>query len=166
MNNMKYDMRAFRYFVDMDGVLVDFDKAKYKHKYDFANDEDMWKAIDNHQNWFRHLEPMPDFAKLWSFFEDEKLDDRITILTAIPRKAQLETAAADKREWIKKYIGDHIPVITCYGIEKQKYSGHAHILIDDYARNIGQWIRHGGIGVLHKDAESTITLLKAFESGN
>jgi hypothetical protein len=41
--------------------------------------------------------------------------------------------------------------------------GPCGILIDDNGRNIGQWLRRGGIGILHKNTESTIEVLEALE---
>lgn len=156
----KFDkLRNFDFYLDLDGVMVDFDKRKYQMKMHYANDNEMWAEIDKHPHWFLSLEAMPDAMELWKFLEPYQP----TILTAIPRTAQKEHAADDKREWVKRNLSSTVKVITCYGIEKQLYSHPRGILIDDMGRNIGQWINKGGIGVLHKNAEQTIALLKELQ---
>ena len=47
-----------------------------------------------------------------------------------------------------------------YSNNKRKYAGPNCILIDDRDRNIEQWISSGGIGILHKDYDTTISELE------
>jgi len=148
-------------YLDLDGVMVDFDKHKYRIKNHFDSDAEMWAEINKVPHWFLNLDPMPDAFVLWNFLKQYK----VTILTAIPRTAQKEHAADDKREWVHRYLGEDVPVITCYGIEKQEYAvrGYRSVLIDDTGRNVGQWVRRGGTGILHRDAENTIAFLKELQ---
>lgn len=139
-------------YCDLDGVIVDFDKEKQKIKFD--NDDQMWKEIEKDPDWFAKLSPMADYLELWDYIKQYNP----IILTALPRKSTKLNADSNKRDWVKRYLGD-VPVITCYAVEKQKYAP-GNILIDDTGRNIGQWIKQGGIGILHKNAKQTNKVLK------
>ena len=155
---MTTKLLTFKFYLDLDGVMVDFDKHKYRLKNHFESDREMWEEVNKVPHWFLNLDPMPDAFELWEFLEPYNP----TILTAIPRTAQKEHAAEDKRQWVKNHLGDNVNVITCYGIEKQLHANPSAILIDDSGRNIGQWINKGGIGILHRDAFNTISALKEF----
>ena len=39
-------------------------------------------------------------------------------------------------------------------------NGNANLLIDDYEKNVQEWERAGGIGILHKNGPNTIRELK------
>jgi FMN phosphatase YigB (HAD superfamily) len=146
-------------FLDLDGVLADFDKARNAVVDESATDEEMWKVLDQIPNWFLTLELMPKARKLWDYC-NLHWPGEVSILTALPKRAQKETAARDKRKWVKKHFGSVVPVITCYRIDKQKWAGERHILIDDSGVNIGQWIKAGGKGILHHNVDETIAVLK------
>jgi hypothetical protein len=150
-----------KFYLDMDGVLCNFDKKRIElgiTSYDFGPEG--WEILDKIPHLFYHLEPMPDAFELWEYLKPLNP----TILTAIPKKAQLEHAASDKRLWIAKHLGGDVPVITCYGEEKQNYADREAVLIDDFGRNIGQWIKRGGIGVLHTDTRTTLQILNELPS--
>jgi hypothetical protein len=144
----------------MDGVLVDFDKRCRQLEIPMVNgwakDEVLWPTVEKIDHFFLHLEPREDYLELWDRIE--RLNP--TILTAVPKWAQKLHAAKDKREWIASYLGPDVPVITCLGVEKQNYcKSKMDILIDDFGRNIGQWINKGGIGILHHNAHQTNLVL-------
>ncbi|MBP8946560.1 MAG: hypothetical protein KBG18_03475, partial [Bacteroidales bacterium] len=46
--------------------------------------------------------------------------------------------------------------------EKQNFSAHDHILIDDMKKNIEEWTQRGGIGILHTSTKQTINELQKF----
>lgn len=153
-------------YLDLDGVMVDFDKSKERFK--FRSDKEMWTHIKSIPHWFLTLDPMPDFKLLWDYLQG-KYD--VTILTAVPKMLP-EEAAADKRAWVMNYLGKDVKIITCFGAEKQEYAQtrytdvdwpDSNILVDDTGRNIGQWINKGGIGVLHRDAQTSIDILKELQ---
>jgi hypothetical protein len=52
-------------------------------------------------------------------------------------------------------------------IEKKKYAwaDENSILIDDSQKGIDMWIKAGGIGIIHKDYETTITCINEILNG-
>lgn len=51
----------------------------------------------------------------------------------------------------KKYLGCDVKVNLCYRCEKKKFcKGIGYILIDDYKKNINEWLDAGGTGVLYR----------------
>ena len=47
--------------------------------------------------------------------------------------------------------------------DKQKFAvdkGNPNVLIDDHSKNVDEWKKAGGIGILHKDIGTTIRQLQ------
>lgn len=105
-------------YVDMDGVLVDFESGVQKAEPDLL--ENYKGQYDNIPHIFSWMDPMPGgleaFKKL-----SEKYD--MYILTTAPWRN--ETALHDKLEWLKKHLGDLIR-------KKVIFSHHKELLIGDY----------------------------------
>lgn len=171
-----------RIYLDMDGVLADFDaglralgikpnQATNKSRSHMTPDEIVLKdkvydAILA-QPFFNTLPLMRDAQVLWDFcapFEP-------VILTAAPsRESGFEKAAREKREWIEEHFGP-IPderFICTNSSKKRNYVGHLpgeyQVLIDDRPSNVHGWREAGGLGILHLSAESSIGLLETFFS--
>jgi 5'(3')-deoxyribonucleotidase len=144
--------------IDLDGVLTDFQKqlAKLLDKpldrdWDFGNDPKIWKKIDDAgEEFWKNMPWMPDGQELWNAVKKYKP----TILTAPSRHP---SSTAGKKVWLKENLPD-VP----YTIDKKKqdYAKDGYILIDDREKNIKKWEDAGGIGILHKDAKSTIKKLE------
>lgn len=105
-------------YVDMDGVLVDFESGVQKAEPDLL---ECYKGqYDNIPHIFSWMDPMPGgleaFKKL-----SEKYD--MYILTTAPWRN--ETALHDKLEWLKEHLGDLIR-------KKVIFSHHKELLIGDY----------------------------------
>ena len=64
-----------------------------------------------------------------------------------------------KRIWRKRNLPS-TKLILAYAANKQNYADPNSILIDDRKSNIDQWVKAGGIGILHTDTASTIEKLK------
>lgn len=161
-------------YVDLDGVLADFDRdveeltgkspAEWKKKDGLDNlpqhshdDSAMWEAIHKHKDFYRNLKKMPDADELWDYV----LKYEPNILTAIPRRTSVPDAEEHKREWVKEHLGKHVPFfIGPYSKNKQRFSKKGYILIDDRPSNIEEWEEKGGTGILHTSAEKTIKKLK------
>lgn len=147
-------------FCDMDGVLVDFDdsfKAKYgEYPYNLPRQQ-LWDLVLDTPEYWVNLPPKADAAKLIDFLNTTQFE----ILTGLPQHG-FDKADREKRQWIKKHIGDHINVICCLSKDKQNYLRGKDILIDDRENNIKNWEACGGIGILHKSADDTIKQLKKY----
>ena len=113
MNNKKQII-----YVDMDGVLVDFESGIEQA------DSNLLKSYqgqyDNVPHIFSWMKPMPGgieaFKKL-----NEKYD--MYILTTAPWRN--ETALQDKKDWLNKHLGDIIK-------KKVIFSHHKELLMGDY----------------------------------
>lgn len=150
-------------FLDMDGVLADFDKRKAEVFGTLdVDDRVLWPYIrKNHPNWFRELDPMIDMPLLWQFCKPHKP----IILTACSRTGAGEGAlyrtVQNKIDWIHGHLGDDVPVIVCMRTHKKDYASADAILVDDHEDNVKQFSLHGGIGILHKSAAMSIVALES-----
>jgi len=161
---LETDIGAYKIYCDLDGVLSDFEKQfylisngitaeNYKKLYGAKS---FWNLInDSGTNFWSTMPLMTDAMKLWNYIKPFNP----TILTAAPLKEQ--DAADGKPLWVKNHLGD-VPVIVTSARKKKEHAAPNHILIDDTVRNIEEWISAGGIGILHKDADSTIKQLESY----
>ena len=115
-------------FVDMDGVLADFDRH---HETVFgwhpnkADDNVDWGAVRAVKDFFAEIPPMADLPQLWA-----RIDATSPIvLTGVPQL--VEEAADNKRAWVAKNLGAHIEVRCCLSGEKHQHAKPGDILIDD-----------------------------------
>ena len=114
-----------RIFVDMDGVLAKWNK-------DASFEETLEKG------YFLNREPQENMI---SAIRDLSKCFDITILTSVYPEG---TAIEEKKEWLKQYGLDHIPVVFVpYGHRKRDYielrDDEALFLIDDYTKNLIEW---------------------------
>lgn len=145
-------------FVDLDGVLTDFEKKlaetlgkKLDREWDFGNDPKVWAKIDDAgEEFWVTMEWMPDGHELWDYIKDFKP----TVLTAPSRHS---SSKSGKKKWLKENLPG-VPAII--DGDKEKYAKDGYILIDDREKNIKKWEEAGGVGILHKDTKSTIKKLK------
>jgi 5'(3')-deoxyribonucleotidase len=156
--------KPWRFFLDMDDVLVDLDKI-FQQVWPGIKQEDEWEWQDIHAvrpNMYREAPPMADMEQLLDYIGINQA--RTYILTAIPRRWNWPNVTKHKREWINEhlsFIPDERIRFGPYAEDKQFHcTGQYDILIDDKLRNIEQWNAKGGIGVLHKNAANTINQLR------
>jgi hypothetical protein len=150
-------------FLDMDGVLADFDKGACEilgtdnhYKYEFVHGpEVLWDRINSKPDFFLSLDPLPDADLLLEALQGI----RTVVLTALP-KTNTESVRAQKERWVREWISDEIPVITCFTKDKPNYCTPGSVLVDDRAINKKAWERAGGHYVIHTDALSSIRQLK------
>lgn len=141
-------------FVDMDGVLADFDRH---HEEIFgtrpnkkADDVD-WKRVKEHENFYAGIPPMEDMRILWAYVKRFSP----TVLTGIPSSLR-EEAEANKKAWIAAHLGKDVPVICCPSREKSRWGSAGDILIDDWEKHKELWIRMGGVWITHTSAVNSI----------
>ena len=160
------EKNEYKLFVDMDGVLCDWEKAfvelgpeitkglegqEYEDKY--GRDE-LWKIISDQGRleFWSEMPWMKDGKDLWNYVK--KFNP--TILTT---PAHNDYSEKGKRIWVARELGSNVPVIM--EKEKWKHADNKSILIDDYDKKINDWKQKGkGIGILHTSAVKTIQELK------
>ncbi len=157
-------------YVDMDGVLADFDKGFYDIsggiESNKVSDSELWSIIDAYgkSKFFSELPWMVDGKELWSFVIQNFLN--VKILSALGKTDKVDKlTSTGKREW----LSHNIPSLTEDDIilvdnkhQKKRWSKPGDIIIDDTEIVIQEWNKKGGIGILHKTAAETINILKRY----
>ncbi|PGH53877.1 hypothetical protein CRT60_28990 [Azospirillum palustre] len=142
-------------FLDLDGVLADFDRGVVavtgKRPEQLAMKE-MWRALSRHADFFGTLEFMHDAQELWSFCAPH----RPTILTGLPLGSW---APEQKTRWVARMLGADVPVITCMARDKARYATPDAILVDDRDKAREPWEAAGGRFILHRTAADSIAEL-------
>ncbi|AHC15021.1 hypothetical protein L21SP2_1636 [Salinispira pacifica] len=147
-------------FVDLDGVLVDFDRGvkevtgKLPHE---LSPREMWPRLAKSGDFYNRLHWMPDGRQLW----DELKHMNPVILTGLPMG---NWAEAQKRSWCARELGEDVEVITCMSREKAKKARERAgtripVLIDDRLRLKEAWEEMGGIFIHHTDAVKSLRQL-------
>jgi hypothetical protein len=150
-------------FVDMDGVLADFDsgyEAAFGVRPSIHADNVDWELVRARKHFYLGLPPMPDFQELWSFIAPL----RPVVLTGVP--LSVVEASDNKRLWARRWLGD-TEIRTCRSSEKYLHAKPGDILIDDWEKYKKKWIKAGGIWITHTSATNTITeLTKRLNDGD
>ena len=153
-------------YLDMDGVIADFDK-RYKELYKIApKDADTYKTFDKFfttfiaDRQFATLDLMPDAMMLINYLRSLSIPTEILSSTS-SEKRDVEIRK-QKTEWLHNH-NIEFPINLVPGKRlKKDFSNANSILIDDTPVNIDQWRREGGVGILHTDTISTLGILKMY----
>jgi hypothetical protein len=146
-------------FVDMDGVLADFD-AGYELQFGIrpskADDNVDWSMVRRTEGFYCNLPPMPDFEMLWAGL----IPFSPIILTGVP--SSVEEATDNKRAWVRKHIGPDQRMIACPSKDKSLHILRpGDVLIDDWEKYRSLWIERGGRWITHVSAEASLNELAA-----
>jgi hypothetical protein len=153
-------------YVDMDGVIADFSK-RYKEKFKVTPEETrsnkefggyFEKFINDRE--FQTLDMMWDTFMLLGFLNDLPIEKQILSSTARPDSH--ERIAPQKQKWLDFHRIDYKANFVPGKSLKYKFATPHSIIIDDTKSVIDDWNKAGGIGILHKNAESTIAMLKKY----
>ena len=155
------EQKTYKIYSDMDGVLVDFNErfkrfsdgilpTEYEQK--FGKDK-FWELIDGTGvRFWVGMDWMSDGKQLWNYIKEYNP----TLLSSPSRS---NYSRMGKRIWRKRNLPS-TKLILARAANKQNYADPDSILIDDRESNVDQWIKAGGIGILHTDTASTINKLK------
>ena len=151
-------------YLDMDGVLSDFEKqfGDLYGKTALKNrDRKLWTEqwpdfIENKQ--FEELPKFPGCDELLEFVR--KFPVEIEILTSSGGVKFHEQVKEQKKVWLKKYGIGYKPHVVPGRRHKKEYATPETILIDDTEDVIDSFNKAGGIGILHKDVKETIKRLE------
>jgi len=152
-------------YCDLDGVLTDFDgrfiELFGKHPKEIINaygHSSFWASITSHaKDFWCGIQWKSDGKELWQYISPYNP----IILSSVPT-SMAKIATECKEQWIKKELGLNVEYYLTTRKEKQNFSAHDHILIDDMKKNIEEWTQRGGIGVLHTSTKQTINELQKF----
>lgn len=163
-------------FLDLDGVIVDFDAGVIAAGVEPApfsapsrSRSAMWQALARVPAFFSRLPWMEGGAELWRLAEPYQP----TIVTGLPLG---EWAAPQKRVWCARELGAHVRVITCMAREKAHFAGEVvggvlgsnldgAVLVDDNADARVPWEAAGGRFIHHTDIARTLRELRAVGFG-
>lgn len=170
---MKFNKSKNTIFLDLDGVLADFNAfvfANMGRTFDHQSgpsDRAMWDYLKSVDRMYYQLPPTTYAKKLWD--AANAVGCKVKILSAIPRRVSMPTAESDKKEWLNKhadiFTGEIDFNIGPYSRDKWKHCKPGDILIDDRKDNILDWTTNGrGTGILHThdNVDSTIEILQEF----
>lgn len=146
-------------FLDMDGVLADFDKGVIQvlgatpEQYRTARGGNaFWRDLNlAAPNFYAHLPLMPHAQELVATL----LRYTPIVLTGAHFKTDPDRLAVeDKRHWLRKYFPVLAPtMIGCKSEEKYLHMRQeGDILVDDRTKYAHLWTQAGGRFVLHTDA--------------
>lgn len=145
-------MSNYRFFFDMDGFVVDFDR-QFQKSMPGVKEEDDWKWEDLHKldpNIYLIAPRLNEGFKVLRYLDSKGHEDW-HILTAIPKRWNWPDVTTHKRAWVNRNI-PNIPDDKIrfgpYAQDKQYHcTGQFDVLIDDKIRNIDQWEAMGGTGI-------------------
>jgi hypothetical protein len=158
-------MKVSKIYVDMDGVLCDFEK-RYKELYGDIKDRDRRSTFrPNFSNFietgqFATLEPMSDFLTLKEFLDS--IDVTKEILSSTAYEETYDTISNQKMNWLNEYGVTWKPNFVPGKRHKYKYATPDALIIDDTLSVIQDWHKAGGFAIWHNNALSTITQLKMY----
>ena len=157
----------YKIYVDMDGVVADFDKrfrdlsGMNPSDYEAKNGKNaFWDFIDVEHKlaFWVGIPPMQDAQSLIDYVSKHNYE----MLTAPSiKKESLMGKGLWIRNWTNKGLFPSKPKVNYRAAkEKHKFAAPNHILIDDKKSTIDRWNAAGGIGILHTSASDTINQLK------
>ena len=152
-------------YCDMDQVLVNFMGGANKvlaaqglEPFQHTEKDLKWEALSKVPKFWANLEPMPDAMMLWRYIKSHN-----PYILSTPSK-RMVSCKPEKIEWVRKHLGavEHIYLVPRE--DKRKFAvtneGKPNLLIDDYEKNIKEWVSAGGIVIRHINSMNTISQLR------
>lgn len=151
-----------RIFVDLDGVMSDFDGfflQEFGVETKDVTKKEMWRLIHEYDRFFLK---MPVMAGAYQLYEALPYDTEIAILTSAGT-SNYAAVAEQKKAWVKEYIDKDMLVICVKdGLDKASMvQNKGDILIDDWRLNCEAWEAAGGVAVKYENAAQAINDLRA-----
>ena len=147
-------------FVDMDGVLADFEK-RYCALFGAQPGEDRdvkfserWRYFVDDDN-FETLDLFPGSTDLLVYLESLH-HVQIAILGSTGGFADHNAIVRQKMKWLDYHAISFPAIFVPVKRYKRNYAEASSILIDDTLDNIDDFKKYGGAAILHKDVKVTI----------
>lgn len=159
-------MTIDKIYVDMDGVIANFNKA-YKARFklypeDTRDRKEFYGLFETFisEDCFAKLDLMDDARELLNFLDT--LGAPKEILSSTAREEFHSAIAPQKARWLNTHNIAYTQNFVPGKRHKHKYATPNSIIIDDTKSVIDDWNNAGGIGIHHTDAISTIAMLKKY----
>ena len=143
-------------YLDMDGVLCNFDKAYRQLDPEKTDRKKFRESVFIHKI-FEDLEFMPDAHVLLNYVSTLQ-DVNIEMLTSMGTfdPSQGMEAQRQKLVWLNKHNITYKPNFVRSKEEKSKFAHDRAILVDDSVGCVKPFLLTGGHGILHKNAADTV----------
>jgi hypothetical protein len=144
-------------YLDMDGVLCNFDKAYRKFDPPKADRKKFREAVMTYKI-FEDLEFMPDTQELLNYVCKLDKDVTVEILTSKGTfdADQGNEASRQKQKWLDKWNIPYKANFVRSKEEKSKYADPYSILVDDSIGCITPFVANSGHGILHTKSSDSI----------
>lgn len=157
-------MKVSKIYLDMDGVIADFEK-RYKNLYHILPREaethkEFNKFFDEFiaTKQFATLDLMPAAVEGMQYLDS--LGIPIEILSSTANEERYDAISKQKRNWLQinniPYKQNFVPGKK----HKYKFATPDSVIIDDTESVITDWRKAGGIGILHKSWPETISKMR------
>jgi beta-phosphoglucomutase-like phosphatase (HAD superfamily) len=153
-------------FLDMDGVIADFQK-RYIELYNMLPKEAEANKKFNHffedfiqHNHFATLDIMPGAYDLIAYLRTLPIPTEILSSTASEKRDPL--IRPQKLQWLESHAIGFKAILVPGAKHKAQYATPDSILIDDMERNCEEFRKAGGFAILHKDVPTTLAILKLY----
>lgn len=166
-------IHLFRIYIDLDGVLADFDGRVKQFLGGYPNeftDDYLWRHIKNYNDkykpFFETMPLMPGALFLFDnclYYHIVGVAD-VKILTATGYS--IEDAGEQKKKWVQRHLSTNVEVLTVTsGRDKAQYADPYSILIDDRKKATEPFEEAGGIAILHESPHKSIVELDKIMMG-
>lgn len=164
-------MQIKKIYIDMDGVLSDFDKGAkelcgLEPRYQSvvigtAEDAAWWAKVRAVDHFYDKLDLITGSKEMFDELYG-KYGDAVEILSAIPKPHRgIVSAKEDKINWVRRLLSEDVVINIVFREEKAGFcTGKDCILIDDYDKNIKEWEFMGGTGILFINANDVISSIE------
>ena len=158
-------------YLDMDGVLTDFD-GRYAELFGERPAEDGQRKQHFWGNWNtfvdgNHFATLALHRDAHSILQTVKLlNAPVAILSSSGGGYSHNMVIEQKRYWLAQH-GINFPAYFVPGGKyKARYAEPDAILVDDTEKNIDGFREAGGVGIVHKNVADTVTQLYTFYKEN
>ena len=157
-------------YLDMDGVVADFDEYAYRTlglpPSEGVYPDEQWNKLAANPRIYRDLVKTPYADRLVNhlriFCEHRKY--HLKFLSAVPKGNDVPWAFYDKVMWAMSFFPDIPVMFGPFSKDKHTHCVAGDILIDDRRSNILEWRAAGGIAIQHTgNWQTTLKELEYYE---
>jgi beta-phosphoglucomutase-like phosphatase (HAD superfamily) len=155
-------------YVDMDGVLSDFDGIVHRlygkpmEQMLEGEAEDFWRRDCVSERVFAKAQPIDGGISLLEWLMSREID--VCVLTSTGGGCMHHNIMEQKIEWLHRHVSNNVPVAFCLNTRsKASFAAPGHMLIDDRQKVVDAFCAAGGSAQLFKPGEWLETARRAQE---